>query len=100
MNQPDEVVPVVLRLYVAGQLPNSVEAVANVKLLCEGLPAGLARVEVIDVLREPERALTDGIMVTPTLVRAVPQPPVKMIGTLSDLPRVYAALGLKPELRS
>jgi circadian clock protein KaiB len=87
-----------LRLYVAGDAPNSCEARANLSSLLEGRPAASYRLEVVDFLREPQRALADGVIVTPTLVRLAPLPMRKVIGTLRDTLTVLAALGL-PEAR-
>jgi circadian clock protein KaiB len=84
-----------LRLYVAGDAPNSVEARANLEAICsQNLEPGTYELEVIDVLEEPLRALDDGILVTPTLVNACSSP-VSIIGTLEDHDRVKQALGLK-----
>lgn len=82
-----------LRLYVAGNGPNSLRARTNLKRLCASM-AEPVEVEVIDVMETPLRALTDGVMLTPTLVRLAPLPVVKMVGDLSDTSRVRAALGI------
>ena len=82
-----------LRLYVAGNAPNSVRAQANLKTLCASL-TGAIELEVVDVLDSPLRALTDGIMLTPTLVKLAPAPVLKLVGDLSDTLRVRTALGL------
>ena len=86
----------VLRLYVAGRLPCSMEAETNLGLLCAEQDGDRPRVEIVDVLLEPERALSDGIIVTPTLVRLAPLPAVQILGALSNLRLVRAALGLVP----
>lgn len=91
---PDESAGLVLRLYVAGRLPCSMEAEANLGLLCAEQDGDRPRVEIVDVLLEPERALTDGIIVTPTLVRLAPLPAVQILGALSNLRLVRATLGL------
>jgi circadian clock protein KaiB len=83
-----------LRLYVAGKAPNSVEAVTNLKAICkEWLADDAYELEVIDVLEKPSRALEDGVLVTPTLVKEGPEP-VSIVGTLSDREKVRRALGL------
>ena len=84
----------VLRLYVAGRLPCSVEAEANLGLLCAEQNGDRPTVDIVDVLLEPERALSDGIIVTPTLVRLAPLPVVQILGALSNLGLVRATLGL------
>jgi circadian clock protein KaiB len=83
-----------LRLYVAGDAPNSLLARDNLRTLLSGLPPDVVTLEIIDCLREPQRALRDGVLVTPTLVRMTPAPRRTIVGTLSDAARVAAALGL------
>jgi circadian clock protein KaiB len=85
---------VAFRLYVAGALPYSGNARANLQALCAefGDPAPL--IEIVDVLREAERAMKDGIVVTPTLVRLSPKPVLTFLGSLSDLSQVRAVLGV------
>jgi circadian clock protein KaiB len=83
------------RLFVAGGTQNSAQAVANLNAICrEHLPDRHA-IEVVDVLREPKRALADGILMTPTLVRLAPSPVERIIGTLSQKQTVLQALGLE-----
>ena len=85
-----------LRLYVAASLPNSVAAIANLRRLCAEPGITHAKVEIIDVLLHPERALAERIVVTPTLQRVYPEPLVTVMGALTDLDRVRVALGLMP----
>lgn len=80
-----------LRLYVAGGAPNSLTARANLATLAAAL--GHPGLEIVDVLDDPVRALTDGILVTPTLVKIAPSPVCRIIGNLSDARRVLALLG-------
>lgn len=68
-----------LRLYIAGRTPNSVMALQTLETLLAGRQHTL---EVVDVLQSPERALDDGIFVTPTVVRLTPAPQVSVIGAL------------------
>jgi circadian clock protein KaiB len=72
------------RLYVAGDAPNSAAAIANLGGLCREHLPGRHQVEIVDVFREPERALADGVFMTPTLVRLAPGPVQRIVGTLSD----------------
>jgi circadian clock protein KaiB len=82
------------KLYITGEAPNSLQAVANLTALClEHLP-GRHHVEVVDVLLQPMRALDDGVQLTPTLVRQAPEPVRRIIGTLSDRLTVLQTLGL------
>ncbi len=84
-----------LRLYVAGQTPKSVEAFANLKKICERELKGRYEIEVIDLLVNPELAKGDQILAIPTLVRKLPQPVVKIIGSLKDTERVLVGLDLR-----
>lgn len=86
-----------LRLYVAGQTPRSIAALANLKRLCETRMAGQYEIEVIDLLRHPHLARQDQIVAVPTLVRKLPRPMRKIIGDLSARERVLVGLGLPPE---
>ena len=83
-----------LRLYVAGTAPNSTQAENNLSALLGRAGVADYGLEVIDCLRDPLRALRDGILVTPMLLKVSPEPVQSIIGTLSDLPRVASALGL------
>ncbi|MEO8140052.1 MAG: circadian clock KaiB family protein [Gemmatimonadota bacterium] len=82
------------RLYVAGSSVNSVQAIANLQALCLELLPGRHRIEVIDILREPGRALADGILLTPALKRLTPLPVRTIVGNLSEREAVLQALGL------
>ncbi len=84
----------VFQLYVAGGAPNSVRALANLYALCRTHYPASHRIEVIDVLQEPLRALGEAILVTPTLVKVSPAPTLQIIGNLSDEEEVLRALGL------
>jgi len=86
-----------LRLYVAGQTPKSLAAIANLKRICETHLAGRYAVEVIDLIDKPQLAATDQILAIPTLVRRVPEPLRRIIGDLSQTERVL--MGLDIELR-
>ena len=83
------------RLYVAGDTENSVRAVSNLKALCQAHLPQRHEIEIVDVFREPRRALTDGILMTPTLVKLAPTPRIRIVGTLSQTKPVLQALGLK-----
>lgn len=85
-----------LRLYVAGQSPKSLNAMANLRNLCEEHLAGHFEIEVIDLVEHPSRARDDDILAIPTLVRRLPPPLRKIIGDLSDTERVLSGLRLQP----
>lgn len=84
-----------LRLYVAGQTPKSVAALDNLKSYCEEHLSGQYKIEVIDLMKNPQLAEGDQILAIPTLVRKVPQPIRKIIGDLSDKERVLVGLDIK-----
>jgi circadian clock protein KaiB len=84
-----------LRLYVAGQTPKSLAAIANLKMICEEYLQGKFTIEVIDLLVNPQLASGDQILAIPTLVRKLPQPLRKIIGDLSNTERVLVGLDLK-----
>ena len=85
-----------LRLYVAGQTPKSIEAFANLKEICETHLEGRYRIEVIDLMENPELAKGDQILALPTLVRKLPPPVKKIIGTLADEEKVLVGLDIRP----
>lgn len=87
-----------LRLYVAGNTPNSIAAFANLKEICEKHLGGKYEIEVIDLLRNPQLAAGDQIIAVPTLVRRLPYPVKKIIGDLSNRERVLVGLELRPAL--
>ncbi len=88
-----------LRLYVAGQTPKSMAAFSNLKKLCEEHLAGKYRIEVIDLLKNPQLAEGDQILAIPTLVRKLPPPLKKIIGDLSNTERVLVGLDMRPANR-
>jgi len=85
-----------LRLYIAGQTPNSVAAIANLKKICEERLQGRYQIEVIDLLQKPQLAKGDQIVAIPTLVRKLPAPVKKIIGNLSKAERALIGLDLQP----
>jgi circadian clock protein KaiB len=85
-----------LRLYVAGQTPKSLSAIANLKKICEEHLAGIYTIEVIDLLARPQLAAGDQILAVPTLVRRLPPPIKRIIGNLSNTDRVLVGLDILP----
>lgn len=84
-----------LRLYVAGQTPRSVAALNNLKKICEEHLKGRYRIEVIDLLVNPQLARGDQILAIPTVVRKLPQPVRRIIGDLSQTEKVLVGLDLR-----
>lgn len=83
------------RLYVAGDAQNSAQALANLSAICRAHLPDRHHIEIVDVFREPKRALADRIFMTPTLVKLAPSPARRIVGTLSQTPIVLQALGLE-----
>jgi circadian clock protein KaiB len=83
------------RLYVADGSPNTAKVIANLSAICLRHLRDRYELEVVDVLRAPRRALADGILMTPTLVKLAPAPVRTIVGTLGDLHPVLQALGLE-----
>jgi circadian clock protein KaiB len=83
------------RLYVADETQNTARAMANLQSICQEHLQGHCKIEVVDILQEPLRALSDGVLVTPTLIRLSPLPVRKIVGDLSEPAAVLLALGLE-----
>lgn len=83
------------RLYVAGDGPNSAQARSNLDAICRSYLPDWHDIEIVDVLREPKRALADRVLMTPTLVKLSPSPSRRIVGTLSQTEPVLQALGLE-----
>ena len=86
---------VLLRLYIVGGAPNSVQAIANLEAICREYLKGGHKLEVVDVLEHPRRAMAEGVLVTPSLAKLSPLPTANVVGNLSDKAKVLLALGVK-----
>jgi circadian clock protein KaiB len=84
----------VFKLYIAGGAPNSVRAFANLYAICRKHFPDSHRIEVIDIMKEPIRALEETVLVTPTVIKLLPLPAIRIIGDLSEEDEVLGALGL------
>ena len=92
---PDRTTQVyVLRLYVSGASPKSLEAIKNVKHICDQNLAGRHQLEVVDIYQQPERAALDQVVAAPMLLKQLPLPQRRLIGTLSNTTDVLRSLGL------
>lgn len=85
----------VLRLYVAGQTPKSLTALSNLKKICEGHLGEEYKIEIIDLVKNPQLAKQHDIVAIPTLVRNLPEPLKKIIGDLSNTDKVLRGLDLQ-----
>jgi circadian clock protein KaiB len=81
------------RLYVAGTTPNSEKAARNLNALCRSHLPGAYKIEIVDILRHPDRALIDGIYMTPTLIKLSPSPVRMIVGTLDRSDSLLESLG-------
>jgi circadian clock protein KaiB len=86
-----------LKLYVADQAPNSVQARGNLRAFCRRHLPERHEVEVIDVFADPARALDEGIFMTPTLIKLLPLPVRRIVGNLSDSGAIREALGIEDD---
>lgn len=82
------------RLYVAGNSPNSAQAQVNLAALCRRYLPGRYKIEIVDVYRHPDRALLDGILMTPALLKLAPSPVRMIVGTLAGSEALLSGLGL------
>jgi circadian clock protein KaiB len=71
------------RLYVSGNTPNSTQARVNLNALCRKYLDGRYTIEIVDIARHPDRALIEGIYMTPALLKLEPSPVCMVVGTLS-----------------
>jgi circadian clock protein KaiB len=85
----------VLRLYVAGMTPRSVQAIANVKKICEEHLQGHYELKVVDLYQQPQLAQVEQIIAVPTLIKKLPLPVRRIIGDLSKTERVLGGLDLQ-----
>ncbi|HXI11839.1 MAG TPA: circadian clock KaiB family protein [Thermoanaerobaculia bacterium] len=86
----------VFRLYVAGNAPNSLQAIDNLTQLCDTHLPDRHEIEIVDICVDPGRALAESIYMTPTLVVVSPYPGHRIVGTLSNTEPILQILGLGP----
>lgn len=85
----------VLQLYVAGQSPKSVHAIANIKKICEENLQGQYELRVIDLYQQPHLAQGEQIIAVPTLIKRLPLPLRRIIGDMSNTERVLVGMDLQ-----
>lgn len=88
----------ILRLYVAGQTPKSIRAIANLKSICEEHLFGEYQMEVIDLYQQPQLAQGEQIIALPTLIRTIPPPLRRIIGDMSNTERVLVGLDIRQKV--
>jgi circadian clock protein KaiB len=84
-----------LRLYIAGQTPCSLVAIANLRKICDEYLPGRCRIQIVDLLVHPKLARDHEILAIPTLVRKRPKPLRRIVGNCSNIPRALAGLQLQ-----
>lgn len=84
----------VLRLFITGATPNSIRAVTNLRQICEAYLKGKYTLEIIDVYQQGEIAEREQLVALPLLIKEYPKPEKRIIGDLSDIPKVLKGLGL------
>jgi len=87
----------ILRLYVTGQTPRSLQSVENLRALCDKYLPGQFDLEVIDIYQQPAMAAAGQIIAAPTLIKSMPLPLRRLVGDFSDKERVILGLDLKRE---
>jgi len=85
----------ILQLYVSGMSPKSMEAIENIKLLCETYLEGAFDLEIIDLYKNPEAATFNQIVFSPSLIKQLPLPKKTIIGNYSDTNKVIKGLGIR-----
>ena len=94
---PPALVPegkLILQLYVSGMTPKSMEAIENIKKLCDEHLLDAFELEIIDIYKHPDAASEQHIVFSPSLIKHLPLPKKILIGTLSDTQKVIKALGI------
>jgi circadian clock protein KaiB len=86
-----------LKLYVAGATPRSTQAIINIKKICEEHLSGRYELEVVDIYQQPVLAKGEQIIAAPTLIKKLPPPLRRFIGSMADVQRIIVGLDLKPK---
>ena len=93
-SKPDAGEKLILQLYVSGMSPKSMEAIENIRRLCDQFLKNAFELEIIDIYLHPEIAAEHHIVFSPSLIKHLPLPKKTLIGTLSDTEKVKSALGI------
>jgi circadian clock protein KaiB len=95
-SEPESIIEgkLVLQLYVSGMSPKSLDAIQNLKKLCDTYLKEAFELEIIDIYKNPELATEQSIVFSPSLIKQLPLPKKVLIGTLKDTEKVVKALGI------
>lgn len=96
LQQPGSQQKYVLRLYVAGESPRSMTAIARMRKICNEELKGAYKLEIIDVFERPQMAEDERIVATPTLIKELPPPLRRIVGDLTDEKQILIGLDLQP----
>jgi circadian clock protein KaiB len=83
-----------LKLFIAGNEPNSVQAINNIRDILDSRIQDRYKLEIVDILTDFQSAIDHGVLVTPMLIIVEPSPETTIVGTLNDAEKVKAALRL------
>lgn len=86
-------------MFIAGASPNSVRAISNLRAFCEQYLKGRYKLEIIDVYQQPEIAKKDQVIALPLLIKSFPLPVKRLIGDMSDTPKVMKGLDLDEPIK-
>jgi len=86
----------VLRLFISGQTPRSVQAISNIRAICETYLKGRYQLEVVDVYQQPDLARGQQVVAAPTLIKLLPPPLRRLVGDFSRQERILVGLDLQP----
>jgi circadian clock protein KaiB len=87
----------ILRLYVTGMTPKSIQAIENVRKICDEHLKGRCELEIIDIYQQPDYAKTEQLIAAPTLIKKLPLPLRKFIGDMSQKERILVGLDIIPK---
>ena len=87
----------VLRLYVSGMTPKSINAIENVRKLCEQYLLGRYELDIVDIYQQPDVAKTEQLIAAPTLIKKLPLPLRRFIGDMSNKDKILVGLDIVPE---
>ncbi len=72
-------VTLVFELFVTGRTRQSQRAIQNLRAYFADFPDVEYELTIIDVIEQPDRAEERHILATPTLIRLVPPPPLRIV---------------------
>ena len=86
----------ILKLYVAGVSQKSAEAIRMITEVCEKYLKGRYELAIVDIYQQPSLARGEQIIAVPTLIKMLPLPLRRLIGSMANLNKVLVGLDLRP----